>query len=153
MFLSAFASDVVAKADIPKLLAQQSENLRKAEELRKHLEKLKETQLHKAVKPIVKNMYDASNTLPTPIFDASSIPWLDKAGHFFSAMDTIGNYITHPILIVNAISGASYWVCLFIGIGGLIYYMVGNKKGLKWTSGSLLSYILIETLNKGLSVL
>ena len=153
MFLSAFASDVVATADIPKLLAQQAENLRKAEELRKHLEKLKELQLHKAVKPIIKNMYDASNTLQTPIFDVNSIPWLDKAGHFFTAMDTVGNYITHPILIVNAISGASYWICLFIGIGGLIYYMVGNKKGLRWTGGSFISYILIETLQKGMSLL
>jgi len=160
MFLSKFVSDVVAPADIPKLLAEQAENLRKAEEIRKHLEKLKETQLHKAVKPIVGKMYDASNTLKNPIFDTTNFPLMKEFKHFFTQCDKVGAvfskidyYLQHPVLLVNAISGASYWICLTIAVGGLLYYLIGNKDGLKWMKGSVLGYILIETVNKGASFL
>jgi len=84
MFLSNYVSDVVSKADIPALLLKQAENLRKAEELRKKLEKLKESQLHKAIKPIAGQMYDASNTLQTPIFDTNQWLGMDKAQHFLT---------------------------------------------------------------------
>jgi len=65
----------------------------------------------------------------------------------------IGNYIDHPILIVNAIAGVSFWICAVIAIGGVLYYMIGNKGALKWTKGSVLTYAIIQTINGGLNLL
>ena len=87
------------------------------------------------------------------VFDGSNNGVLSQAGEFFTNMSRFINFITHPILIVNAITGISYWLVLIVGAGGLIFYIAGNKKGLKYVSGSLLAYILLQTINKGLSLL
>ena len=97
--------------------------------------------------PIVENMYDASNTPLKPIFDMSNNSVVKGAENFFKTTDTIINYLTHPVLIVNAIAGASYWICGLICIAGILYYIIGHKNGIKWASGSLLGYTLIQVVN------
>jgi len=109
---------------------------------------------------IAPKMYDAPNTLQKPIFDTEKWLGMDKAQKFFDQMDrfgdamgTIGNYIGHPILIFNALNGVSYWMCIVIGLGGIILYVCGHKGALKYTGGSLLGFSLIKLINAGLSVL
>ncbi|MBZ9688398.1 hypothetical protein G9F72_018880 [Clostridium estertheticum] len=145
MFLSRLLSvvpEIVKPLDIPQMLLEQKETLRKLDLIKEQVTKLK-----------VKNMYDASNTLQNPIFDMSNVPLVDKAERFFDYIDATAKYLTHPILIVNAIAGASYWVCLMIGIGGILFYVIGHEKGLKYTTGSVLSYTLIQAINWGLNLL
>lgn len=77
---------------------------------------------------------------------------IKQAGEFFTYTGKFINFITHPILIVSAITGVSYWVCLLVGACGLIFYIAGYKKGLKYAGGSILVYLLLQTLNKGLSL-
>jgi hypothetical protein len=103
--------------------------------------------------PIVKNMYDASNTLKKPIFDTGNITFLDKAEHFFNATDKVINWITHPILIINGLAGASFYVAAAVGLTGLIFYIIGYKKGMKYVVGSLVGYTLIQILNWGANLL
>jgi len=116
-----------------------------------------------AVKPVVKWVIDpitGARVLEKPIFDTTKWFGMEKAQHFFDQMDefgnalgTIGNYIGHPILIFNAISGVSYWICLAIGFGGLIFYICGNKKALKYTGGSLLGFSIIKMIDAGLKLI
>jgi hypothetical protein len=134
--------EMIPSIDVQKMLLEQQETLRKLDLLKGEVVKIK-----------VKNMYDASNTLQTPIFDTSQITILNKAEGFFNVMDKIGYYISHPILIANVVAGASYWVCLIIAMGGVLYYIIGHKKGLKYTSGSILTYTLIQGVNWGLNLL
>ncbi|MBU3179077.1 hypothetical protein KPL47_22535 [Clostridium estertheticum] len=103
--------------------------------------------------PIVKNMYDASNTPLKPIFDTTKITFLDKAEHFFNTTDKIINLIAHPILIVNGLAGASFYIAASVGITGLIFYIIGYKKGMKYVVGSLVGYTLIQILNYGVDLL
>jgi len=103
------------------------------------------------VKPI-KNMYDAKNTLKTPIIDMGNNDIVNGAEAFFKATDFIINYITHPTLIVNAIASASYWICGLFCIAGILYYIIGHKKGVRWASGSLLGYTLIQVVNYAVSL-
>lgn len=149
MFLSKFISDVVPQIDVEKLLLEQQETIKKLDAISREVKNIKD---HPS-KEIIKNMYDSSNTLQKPIFDMSNAPLVEKADKFFNAMDKVGNYISHPILIANAIAGASYWVCLFVAIGGVMFYLIGHKKGLKYTGGSILSYTLIQVINVGLNAL
>jgi len=102
---------------------------------------------------IVKKMYDAKNTLKTPIFDTSKIPFMDKMEHFFNATDKIINLIAHPILIVNGLAGASFYIAAAVGITGLVFYIIGYKKGMKYVVGSLVGYTLVQILNYGVSLL
>lgn len=147
MFLSKlFAS---APTEIEKMLLEQQETLRKLDILSKEVKKIKDN----PTPEMIKNMYDAGNTLQNPIFDTNKIPVLEKVNHFFDFTDKIGNYLNHPILIVNAIAGASYWVCLIVAMGGVLFYLVGHKKGLQYTSGGILSYTLIQAVNWGLNSL
>lgn len=135
--------------EIEKMLLEQQDTLRKLNTIQNEVDKIK----NNPAPEIIKNMYDASNTLQKPIFDASKIPVIEKAEKFFDGIDRVANYITHPILIFNVFAGVSYWVCLFVGIGGILFYVAGFKKGLKYTSGSLLGYTLIQTINAGLNLL
>jgi hypothetical protein len=147
MFLSKlFAS---APTEIEKMLLEQQETLRKLDIIKNEVQKIKDN----PTPEIIKNMYDAPNTLQNPIFDASKIPGLERVDRFFDFTDKIGNYLNHPILIVNAVAGASYWVCLIVAMGGVLYYMIGHKKGLKYTSGSILTYTLAQAVNWGLNSL
>jgi len=153
MFLSklmAVAPQAIKTFDVPQLLLEQQETIRKADAL---LREVKEINRVNAIPKTVKNMYDAGNTLQTPIFDMSNNLLVAKAERFFGYVDNTVKYVTHPILIVNAVAGASYWICLIVGIGGIMFYMVGHKKGLKYTSGSILGYTLIQVINYGLNLL
>ena len=107
----------------------------------------------KVVKPVVKHMYDASNTLKTPIIDTSHIDLFKKAEHFFDTTDKIINWITHPILIMHSIAGASLFICGIICLVGVLYYLIGNKKGMKVAAGSVLGYFLIKVIDFGVSLL
>lgn len=149
MFLSRFIStvpEIVKPIDMSKLLLEQQETLRKLAEIKNGVDKIK-------FKQVPKNMYEAGNTLQNPIFDTSQLPILARAEGFFNTMDKIGNYISHPILIANLVAGASYWVCLIIAMGGVLYYIIGHEKGLKYTSGSILTYTLIQAINWGLNLI
>ena len=104
-------------------------------------------------------MYDASNTNKVPIFDTTKWFGMEKAQHFFDQFDKmcdgfgyIANYIGHPILIYNALSGASYWICIVIGLGGIFLYILGKKGALKYTGGSLLGFTVIKLIDAGLKV-
>jgi len=147
MFLSKLI--LAVPTEVEKLLLEQQDTLQKLEILSKEVKKIKDN----SSPDIIKNMYDASNTLQNPIFDTSKITILEKADRFFGVMDKIGHYISHPILIANVVAGASYWVCLIIAMGGVLYYLVGHKKGLHYTSGSIVSYTLIQAINMGLNSL
>jgi len=115
------------------------------------LNKLLAISIEKA--PLVKNMYDATNTPVKPIFDTTKWVGMDKAENFFNATDKIINWISHPVLIMNGLAGVSFYVAAAIGITGLIFYIVGFKKGMKFTVGSVLGYSLIQILNYGVSLL
>lgn len=147
MFLSKLLAS--APTEIEKMLLEQQETLRQLDKISAEVQKIKDNPSSE----IIKNMYDAGNTNQVPIFDTSKLPLLNKVEGFFNFTDKIGNYLNHPILIVNAISGASYWVCLVIGLGGILFYLVGHKNGLKYTTGSILSYTLIQAVNWGLNLL
>ena len=95
-----------------------------------------------------------------PLFDTTN--WLgmkeakgffDNVDKFGDALGTIGKFIGHPILIFNAVSGASYWICLVIGLTGIILYVCGVKKALKYSGGSLLGFSLIKLIEAGLNAI
>ena len=100
------------------------------------------------------------NTLKKPIFDTSKWIGMDKAEKFFDNMDAfadaigkIGHMVGHPILLFNALSGASYWICIVIGIGGILLYVMGHKGALKYTGGSLLGFVAVKLIDVGLNCL
>lgn len=45
---------------------------------------------------------------------------------------------------------SSYWVCLFVSMFALIFYIVGSKKSGKIVSISFVVYILLQSLKLGL---
>lgn len=46
--------------------------------------------------------------------------------------------------IVKGVAVASYWPCVFICIGGVLFYIIGIKKGGKVATGSMLTYLLLQ---------
>lgn len=149
MFLNKLFALANAPTEVEKMLIEQQETLRKLEEIKKGVQQIK----NGSMTPSVGQMYDASNTLQNPILDVSKLPVIEKAEKFFDGMDKVVNYITHPILIFNAFAGASYWICLLVAIGGVMFFLIGHKKGLKYTTGSILSYTLIQVVNCGLNTI
>jgi len=134
-----------APTEIEKMLLEQQETLRKLAEIKVNVEKLKSGSIGQ--------MYDAPNTLKTPIFDMGSISWVAKAESFFNATDKAINWLTHPVLIINSVAGISFYIAVAVGLTGLIFYIVGIKKGMKYTVGSVIGYSLIQIVNYGVSLL
>ena len=147
MFFSKMLT-VAEPVPVAEWLAEQRETIRKADILLEELRKIN------VPKPeTVKKMYEASNTLKDPLIDMNSNSFVQGAQRFFSYMDTTVNYITHPVLILNAVAGASYWICGLICIAGILYYVIGHDKGVKWAGGSLLGYTLIQIVNSAAGLL
>lgn len=48
--------------------------------------------------------------------------------------------------VVKGIVKVSYWPCLFVCIGGILFYSVGIKKGSKASLGAAITYILLQAL-------
>jgi hypothetical protein len=46
----------------------------------------------------------------------------------------------------TGIVASSYWVCLFICMISMLFYISGNKKAGKYATSSLLAYIIIQAL-------
>lgn len=44
----------------------------------------------------------------------------------------------------------SYWICLFVCILGVIFYMVGSKKGGRVASISFVIYVLTQAMKLGI---
>jgi len=114
----------------------------------------------KSIMAIAPKMYDAGNTIKKPIFDTAKWLGMDKAQKFFDNMDAfadaigkVGHVLGNPILIFNALSGASYWVCIVIGLTGIVLYVCGVKKALKYSGGSLLGFSLIKLIEAGLNAI
>lgn len=52
-------------------------------------------------------------------------------------------------IVLSIVKGAirvSYWPCVFICIGGIMFYAVGIKKGSKAALGSAMAYTLLQAL-------
>jgi len=98
-------------------------------------------------------MYEAGNTLKKPIFDTSKWIGMEKAERFFNTIDTITNTFKHPILIFNALNGASYCICIIVGLTGIVLYIMGHKGALKYTGGSLIGLTFIKMIEGALSTL
>ena len=47
---------------------------------------------------------------------------------------------------LSGIVGMSYWVCMFVAIGGLLAYLSGFKNGGKWSTLSVLIYTTLKVL-------
>lgn len=45
---------------------------------------------------------------------------------------------------------SSYWICLFVSMIGIIFYMVGSKKSGRVASMSFVIYVLTQALKLGL---
>ena len=146
MFLSKFISDVVPQINVQKLLLEQQETIKKADILLKEIRAINKNNA-------LKKMYEAKNTLKTPIFDMSNIPLVDKAEHFFTATDKFIRWITDPVLVMNSIAGVSFYIAAAVGITGLVFYIIGYKKGMKYVVGSTIGYMLIQIMNYGVSLL
>jgi hypothetical protein len=147
MFITKLLS--VVPTEVEKMLLEQQETLRKLEEIKNSVEKIK----NGSMQPSVGQMYDASNTLKNPVFDIANISWIEKAENFFTAADKFINWVTHPVMIVNSIAGISFYVAVVVGLTGLIFYIIGYKKGMKYVVGSLVGYTLIQIINFGVSLL
>lgn len=48
--------------------------------------------------------------------------------------------------LLKGVIKVSYWPCMFICIGGILFYAVGIKKGSKAALGSAMTYILLQAL-------
>lgn len=46
----------------------------------------------------------------------------------------------------TGIVASSYWVCLFICMISMLFYIAGNRKAGKYATSSLLAYIIIQAL-------
>ena len=113
-----------------------------------------------AIAPKLIQYTPPKNTLKNPVFDTTKWFGMEKAEKFFDNMDKfaeaigkVGNVLEHPILIFNALNGASYWICIVIGLGGIILYICGHKGALKYTGGSLLGFVTVKLINAGLMAL
>lgn len=52
-------------------------------------------------------------------------------------------------IVLGLLKGAvkvSYWPCVIICISGTLFYLVGIKKGGKYASGSMLTYLILQCL-------
>ena len=47
--------------------------------------------------------------------------------------------------VFSGIVSISYWVCLFVAIGGLLGYLAGFKSG-KWSTLSILIYTTLQSI-------
>lgn len=52
--------------------------------------------------------------------------------------------------IALGLIGSSYWICLFVCMLGIIFYMVGCKKGGRVASVSFVVYVLSQACKLGL---
>lgn len=50
--------------------------------------------------------------------------------------------------VVGGIVASSYWVCLFICMISLLFYISGNKKAGRYASTSLVAFIIIQALGR-----
>lgn len=48
--------------------------------------------------------------------------------------------------LLKGVIKVSYWPCMFICIGGILFYAVGIKKGSKAALGSAMAYTLLQAL-------
>lgn len=49
-------------------------------------------------------------------------------------------------IILNFISKNAYWLCLFIGLGGLLGYMAGFKKGSRVSIFCIIIYWVVAAV-------
>lgn len=77
--------------------------------------------------------------------------FIEMSKSFFKGVETFNNYITHPALIGKAIwsftVANSYWVCLVIFAGGILFWIYGGKKGAIVSKISLGVFIVIQAIN------
>jgi hypothetical protein len=59
----------------------------------------------------------------------------------------IWKYLTNPILLWNGFIGISYWVILLICLGGILLYIFGYKKGLRYSTIGIGIYSILQALN------
>ncbi|NME95385.1 hypothetical protein HF847_05175 [Clostridium cochlearium] len=47
---------------------------------------------------------------------------------------------------LNFISANAYWICMFVGIGGILAYLCGYKKGGRLTKFSIVIYWVVAAI-------
>lgn len=50
--------------------------------------------------------------------------------------------------VLGGLVSCSYWVCLFICMISLIFYITGSRKAGRWASFSFVAHILIQSVGK-----
>lgn len=86
---------------------------------------------------IEKGQYHApSNTPQIPLFDT----------------DYWSNFIVDIVkkslwLLWNSFIGLSHWLCILVAVCGILAYIMGYKKGIIYTGGSIAFYIIIKLVN------
>lgn len=53
---------------------------------------------------------------------------------------------TATFKLLSVVTKISYWPCLIVCICGVLFYLVGIKKGRKYVVGSLLTYLILQCL-------
>ena len=88
------------------------------------------------------------------LIDTKTIPIIDNAAKMFTTIDKFKNdisyiakFITSPVLILKGLANICYTVALVVGIAGIMLYLIGYKKGTKWTVGSVVVYTLIKAIS------
>jgi hypothetical protein len=91
------------------------------------------------------------------LINMDKIPIIDNATKMFATIDKFNNdisyiakVITSPVLIFKGLANMSYTVALVVGIAGIMLYLIGYKKGTKWTVGSIVGYTLIQAIGSAL---
>ena len=49
---------------------------------------------------------------------------------------------------LEGLISSSYWICLFICMISLIFYITGSKKAGRWCTGSFVSFIIIQSVGR-----
>lgn len=84
---------------------------------------------------------ESSNTPDTSLFSP------DFWANF--VMDVIGKTTT---MLFGSLINLSSWLCMILSVAGLLAYVLGYRKGLVVTSGSIAFYIIIRVIKIALGV-
>ncbi|MFT9496834.1 hypothetical protein [Anaerosolibacter sp.] len=95
------------------------------------------------------NMMEKLSPIPDMADKLNPIPELIQV---LEPISKVCYVLTHPILIWDFTIGISYWAAAIIGTIGILFCVVGYKKGVSISGVCVLIYALLKSLNAVIAI-
>lgn len=93
----------------------------------------------------IKDIIKTGDSIPGPAFKHHIFSVEFWSGFIFKILKKT------TILIIRGLVNISGVICILIAAAGILSYILGYKKGLRYTSGSISFYIIVRLFNMALN--